>query len=119
MKIYRIAQLLAPLIRGYKAVGVTPEGQGYSLYGGKSCYIDLTIGGWMKDCPTSKGFYLGSSKEYVLTYYSGLTDDDELLLTYEFSKDDLLEGDPDSICSMGSELRVSQAQLIDKEEIAK
>lgn len=66
----------------------------------------VTIGG--------AGLYLGTSKKFVMDYYSGLTDYEDVLLTYEYSPDDLLSGNPDDT---DGEITVRKAKLIDMEEV--
>lgn len=96
-------------INGYKIVGYNPKTKSaYSLYGGINSPISLKIG----ETTTYKGqgLFLGNSKEYCLTFFSGLAEN-ELLLTYEFNKNDLLS-DKDQ-----DEFRVRKATLISIEEI--
>ncbi|MHA2051867.1 MAG: hypothetical protein ACW986_19845 [Promethearchaeota archaeon] len=112
MKIYRIA---SEKRLGYKAVGYK-DGQAYSLYGGYGTPIDITVGSWMND-GSPKGFFLGSSKEYVLDYYSGLTDDDELLLTYEYDKSDVVGDSWNNNVVTDGEVRVTKARLVNVEPI--
>ena len=112
MKLIRIA---SETKLGYKAVGYK-DGQAYSLYGGHGMPVDLTIGSYIEG-GGSKGYFLGSSKQYVLDYYSGLTDDDELLLTYEYSKDDVLNDSWDQNVVTDGEVRVRKAKLVNIEKI--
>jgi hypothetical protein len=100
---------------GYKGVSYNPETRtASSFWGGGE--IDLTIGGWAyTDSP--KGMYLGSDKDYVLDYYSGMTDGEEILLTYQFNIEDALSICDTSACS--GEIRVKKAQLINIEHIDK
>jgi len=106
-------------MRGYKAVGYNPQtGQGYSLYGGTGMPIDINIGSWM-DNQTPAGFFLGSSKEYVLDYYSGLTDDPELMLTYEYDSDETVDRSVADHSVTPGEIRVRRAQLVAVEQIEK
>tara|TARA_A200000159_G_C7337911_1_gene345851 strand:+ start:3299 stop:5110 length:1812 start_codon:yes stop_codon:yes gene_type:complete len=57
------------------------------------------------------GFYLGTDKQFVLDYYSELTDDDheDALLTYLYRAEDVISGDPKST---SGEVTVSKAVLI-------
>jgi len=103
--------------RGYKAVGYhASTGQAYSLYGGRSSVINITVGNVERD---PRGFYLGSTKKFCMDYYSGLTDDDELLLTYEFGPEDLMEGEDIVETGAEGELKVRQARLAEVERIIK
>ena len=61
-----------------------------------------------------KGTYLSTNKEFVLTYYSGLTDDNEALITLEFNPADITSG---NLKDLESELTVSKAKIVDIESI--
>jgi len=80
--------------------------------------IDINIGSWM-DNQTPAGFFLGSSKEYVLDYYSGLTDDPELMLTYEYDSDETVDRSVADHSVTPGEIRVRRAQLVAVEQIEK
>lgn len=54
------------------------------------------------------GFFLGTTKEFVIDYYSGLTDERDALLTYTYSSDDLISGNPDE----EGEVKVGKATLV-------
>ena len=54
------------------------------------------------------GIYLCKSKEFVLKYYTGMSDDDDVLLTLEFNLRDLLIG---SLRDKESELAVRKARI--------
>jgi len=58
------------------------------------------------------GIYLGTNKQYVLDYYSGLADD-ERLLTFEFDEDDITTG---NLTDQQVEVSVSNAILKNIEE---
>lgn len=55
-----------------------------------------------------KGIYLSLSKQYVLTYYSGLHDN-EAVLTMEFDPKDITFGSLDDV---ETEIAVSKAKLV-------
>jgi hypothetical protein len=55
-------------------------------------------------------FYLGTSKQFVLDYYSDITDEDEVLLTYEYDESDIVSGGPPN--HPLSEIIVKRAKLI-------
>ena len=114
MNWYKIAQ---QIMLGYKGVSYNPEtNTAFSFWGGENIPIDINIGNWaITDSP--KGMYLGSSKQYVLDYYSAMTDGEELLLTYEFNTEDALSIPDTSMCD--GEIRVKKAKLIDIEYINK
>jgi hypothetical protein len=104
---------------GDKAVGYK-DGQGFSLYGGGGLPVDITIGSVMENLsPSFHGFFLGSSKKYVLDYYSGLTEEDELLLTYSYSSEDVIGNQVESDRMCDGEVRVKRATLINIESIPK
>ena len=72
---------------GYKIVAFNGQ-QAYSIYDHKIT-INLTIGSF-----SPNKTYLGTSKQFCLDYYTGGTDDQDLLLTYEFNEQDVIQGDP-------------------------
>lgn len=57
------------------------------------------------------GIYIGTDKEYVLDYYSGLHDN-EVLLTVEFDENTIITG---NINDSEPEISVSYVRIIDKE----
>jgi hypothetical protein len=102
---------------GFKAVAYNPETKtAYSLWGGESHPIDLTINSWAES-NSPQGIYLGSSQQFVIDYYSGMTDGEELLLTYSFNEEDALSLPDCSGCD--SEIRVKRAQLVGIKHIDK
>jgi hypothetical protein len=110
---------IAETMQGFKTVAFDPvTKQAYSLYGGKGMPVDITIGSWVEE-NNPAGFFLGSSKQFCLDYYSGMCDDPELLLTYQFDTNDALGGVPSCIGTCDTEIRVSRAQLVGVEEIQK
>jgi hypothetical protein len=119
MKLIKICQVSNKnnLNLGYKAVGWDSEKeQAYSLHGGRGMPIDIGIGSIMENnSPNFHGFFLGSTKQYVTDYYSGLTDDKELLLTYEFDDQDIIGNFNHENCD--GEIRVKKAKLIAVEEL--
>ena len=114
MNWYKKAQ---QVMLGYKGVGYNPETKiAYSFFGGENSPIDLTIGEWTTT-NSPKGMYLGSSKQFVLDYYSGAVDGEELLLTYQFNVEDALSIPDTSACD--GEIQVKKAQLINIEHMNK
>lgn len=103
MNWYRLAQN-AQMLKGYKMVAWDGN-RAYSLYD-PGMTIDTTIGSSIS--AEGKGIHLGSSKEFCQNYYSEMTDDQDMLLTYEFLPEDLLSGNPDH---PNDELTVKQARL--------
>jgi len=93
---------------GYKVVGFKDD-KGFSLYDkseiGLSEGTVYSFGG--------KGGFLGTTKKFATDYYSGLTDEKELLLTYEFRPEDIVSGAIDG----EGEVSVSQAKLMNIEQI--
>ena len=100
---------------GYKVVAYNGK-RAVSIYN-MDKEISLNIGGYEID---PKGLYLGTSRKFCINYYTGLSDDYEegiggyqdMLLTYEYSIDDLLEGFPDD---SDGEVKVKKAKLVNKE----
>lgn len=82
--------------------------QAVSLYD-KNIVYPLSPGSVESD---STGIYLGSSREFCIDYYSGLTEYPDVLLSYEFNEEDLLRGDPNHPMD---ELLVSQTKLVGHE----
>ena len=95
---------------GYKIAGWDGN-RAYSIYQ-PSFTISTDIGNIIS---SSKGIHLGVSKEYVIGYFSGGTNDKDLLLTYEYIASDLLGGDPNY---QNGEVLVKQAKLIKTEELS-
>ena len=99
---------------GYRVVA-HQDGQLVSLYG--SHKVSDKVGTIVR--PGGKGLYLGTLKEFALNYYSGMSDYPDALLTYSYSINDLLEGDPDTGITHpphdGGEIVVRQAKLVSVE----
>ena len=91
---------------GYKIVAFDGE-KAYSLYGGKEYPISIETGSVITDL---KGFFLATNIAFAKDYYSGLTDDQDMILTYEYHPDDVIFGDPTS----DGEIKVKKAKLIGK-----
>jgi hypothetical protein len=90
---------------GYRIVSHSPS-DGY-LTVATHQPINPQIG--MIETAAGAGLYLGTSKTFCLDYYTGLTDDDDVLLTYSYLLNDLLSGDPDATAG---EVTVRKAKLI-------
>lgn len=60
------------------------------------------------ESPEKTGLYLGTTKEFVKTYYTDLTDDSDLLLVYEFDEKDIKVG---NMNDTAGEIIVSKAVL--------
>ena len=99
MNWYKTAQKL----RGYKIVGYD-DNRYYSLY--DQSPINTQIGSIAS--MGGHGLYLGTSVEFCKDYYSGLTDDNEALLTYEFLPQDIIKGNPTG----EGEIQVRSATLV-------
>lgn len=69
--------------------------------------------------PGGEGLYLGTIKDFVFNYYSGMSAYPDVLLTYRYNIKDLLKGDPESGISKpphdGGEIIVRKATLVDIE----
>lgn len=94
---------------GYRVVSLQ-DGQLVSLAGND--LVDSTIG--KVTTASGAGLYLGTSKGFVMDFYTGLTDFDDVLLTYKYDRDDVLSGDPHS---KDGEITVRKAVLVDTEEL--
>jgi hypothetical protein len=100
---------------GYKVVAFDGK-KAFSLYE-KQQEISLEPGIW-EFLPG--GIFLGTTKQFCINYYTGLSDDyieghgkyRDMLLTYGYSREDLLEGEPDH---SDGEVRVKKAKLLYKE----
>lgn len=69
--------------------------------------------------PKGEGLYLGTIKDFVFNYYSGMSAYPDVLLTYRYDISDLLRGDPEEGISKpphdGGEITVRKATLVDIE----
>lgn len=68
--------------------------------------VNIKIG--TVETPEKTGLYLGTTKEFVKTYYTDLTDDSDLLLVYEFDEKDIKVG---NVNDTAGEIIVSKAVL--------
>tara|TARA_B100001778_G_scaffold334668_1_gene347047 strand:+ start:4774 stop:5100 length:327 start_codon:yes stop_codon:yes gene_type:complete len=93
---------------GYKMVAWDGQ-RAYSLYD-QNQTIDISIGSTTQ--MEGQGVFLGTTREFCMNYYSGLTDDQDMLLTYTYNAEDIIEGDPNH---PNSEIRVRQARLTNYE----
>ena len=109
MKIYKLTQQLPKSLIGYKIVAFNGK-YAYSLYN-TNIKIPLTLNTTFQD---PKGFYLGTSKDFCINYYSGGTNDKDLLLTYQYQPENLLKGDP---LHSNGEVIVNKATLTNIEEL--
>jgi len=92
---------------GYKVMAYDPTtAMAYSL-ADDSIKIPLVIG---KDVKMSgNGLYLSNSENFVKTYYSGLTDKDEILIKFDYNPSDIISGnDRDN----ESEFTVKNAKIV-------
>jgi hypothetical protein len=85
---------------GFKVVGFA-NGVAYSLANKKISY-NLAIGSIVGDT------FLGTTEQFVIDYYSNMTDDQELLLVYSYDPADIISGGDSA---SGGEVRVSRARL--------
>lgn len=88
---------------GYRIVSIQ-DGQLVSLAGND--LIDPTIG--KVTTASGAGLFLGTSKNFVIDFYTGLTDFDDVLLTYKYDRTDVLSGTPRE---KDSEITVRKAVL--------
>lgn len=87
------------MLIGYKIVSWDGN-EAFSLYD-KNKKINLNIDS------IDSNIYLGTSKQFCIDYYSGLTDDKDMLLTYSYDKNDIISGSENST----GEILVRKAQL--------
>ena len=85
---------------GFKVVGFA-NGKAYSL-ANRNLQYNLTIGSVVGDT------FLGTTEQFVIDYYSNMTDGVELLLTYSYEEADIVSGGDSA---NGGEVRVSKARL--------
>jgi predicted chitinase len=75
---------------GYKVMSFSPNtSTAYSLADDK-IKIPLNIG--RKVTMEKNGIYLSNSEDFVKKYYSGLTDNDEVLIKFEYDPSDIISG---------------------------
>jgi hypothetical protein len=113
MKISAIARHSAKSssVYGYKIVGYDPDKKrAFSLYE-PSMDADTAVGKTVKY--PGKGLFIGTTRKFCLDYYSGLTDMEELMLTYEISPSDILTGTPER----EGEMSVRRAKLVKVEKL--
>lgn len=96
---------------GFRIISHSPDGGYKTLYGQEPFNPVLNKVYAIK----GQGLYLGTSKKFCMDYYSGGTDDSDVLLTYEYSPKDLIKGDPTE--NTDGEVIVSRAKLIEIEHI--
>ena len=97
------------VIIGYKVMRLENDS---IISGANSQYaFNLEIGSIIS--MEGNGIYMGTNKDYVLNYYSGLADV-ESLLTLEFSKSDIVTG---SLDDREVEISVRKAKIIDTQLI--
>jgi hypothetical protein len=94
---------------GFKIVAKDSHGQLYSIYDPNVKY-QLHMGS--VESPPN-GMYLGTSRKFVMDYYSEMTEDSDVLLTYEYDAGDVLRGSPHE----DGEILVRRARLIDVKEV--
>ena len=58
------------------------------------------------ESPTN-GMFLGTTKDFVLDYYTGMTDKQDALLVYTYDPADVISGNPNE----DGEIKVTQAKL--------
>lgn len=89
-------------------------GQGYSAFD-PSFRHDLKIGTvWLG---TAKGLYLANKKSFCLDFYSGMSDDPDVLLTFEVDPKDVLNPEGLTPPHLGDEVLVRKAKLVKVEHV--
>jgi len=94
---------------GYKIVAYE-NGKAFSIYD-QDITIETEKGSVIED---PNGIYLGTSEDFVMTYYTGLTDYDDLLLTYQYDDKDIIKGNKND---KDSEIIVTKAVLVDAKRV--
>ena len=102
---------MAGELRGYRMVAYE-HGRGFTSLA-RQLPLELAMGGW--DEMPGAGIYLGTSRRFCEEFYSGCTDMDDVLLTYEYEAGDLLGGDP---VQADGEVRVRCARLVAAENLS-
>lgn len=92
---------------GYKVMPLSDDGQ--QILSGANSRLSFPLDTCELSMP-GNGIYLALSKEYVLDYYSGLSER-EVLLTLEFNESDILSG---NIEDKEPELSVGKVTIINK-----
>ena len=94
--------------QGYKIVA-HEDGKLYSLQNPDLQY-NVKMG--TVEAPTN-GMFLGTTKDFVIDYYSEMTDKEDALLVYEYDPEDVISGQPDE----EGEVKVTKAKLVSMEVI--
>ena len=94
--------------QGYKIVA-HEDGKLYSLQNPDLQY-NVKMG--TVESPTN-GMFLGTTKNFVIDYYSEMTDKEDALLIYEYDPEDVISGQPDE----EGEVKVTKAKLVSMEVI--
>tara|TARA_B100000287_G_scaffold409854_1_gene437632 strand:- start:20 stop:445 length:426 start_codon:yes stop_codon:yes gene_type:complete len=94
--------------QGYKIVA-HEDGKLYSLQNPDLQY-NVKVG--TIESP-SGGMFLGTTKNFVIDYYSEMTDKQDALLVYEYDPEDVISGQPDE----EGEVKVTKAKLVSMEVI--
>ena len=94
--------------QGYKIVA-HEDGKLYSLQNPDLQY-NVKMG--TVESPTN-GMFLGTTKNFVIDYYSEMTDKEDALLVYEYDPEDVISGQPDE----EGEVKVTKAKLVSMEVI--
>lgn len=97
---------------GYRVVSWTETDGLTSIAGGVRLGLEI---GKMDDMP-GEGLFLGTTREFCEDYYTGLTDGDDILLTYAYEDDDVLRGAPGS---SAGEVTVRRARLLAIENLSR
>ena len=90
-------------LKGYKIVA-HEDGKLYSL---QNPNLEYSVKVGTVESPNG-GLFLGTDKDFVVEYYSELTDKQDALLTYEYDLEDVVSGNPDE----QGEVKVKKAKLI-------
>lgn len=95
---------------GYKVMGLSNDKRTFISGANSNLKFPAKLG---QISMPGNGIYMGNNKEYVLDYYSGLSDS-EALITFEFNENDIIFGNTtDREC----EFSVQTATIINIEEL--
>jgi hypothetical protein len=105
----RDATRCAPILRGYKVM----QRRGKRLVSGADARQTFAARKGTVIRMPGNGVYLSPNRQYVITYYSGLADN-EVLLTLEFCEADIKWG---NLTDRESEVAVSPVTIVDIERL--
>mgnify|MGYP001250317938 CR=1 FL=1 len=85
----KLAALASDKLTGWKIVSW--DGEKLRSLADSFLIYDISEGDVVSN---SDGFYLGTSKEFVQDYYSGLNDYSDALISFKYNESDVISGSP-------------------------